>query len=332
MKSRIKTNKKPNEKPISERILGQTESLTETSKAVLERHMVRKSRRQKAAFEAFLRERYPSLQVEEGGILKSRNLIVGDVETADILFTAHYDTCAVMPIPNFITPKNIVFYLLYAVGLGAFLVILLSLAAFLLSEGLSLPFLFRPLYTFGLIAVLLLMIAGPANRVTVNDNTSGVLLLCELMERCSPEEKKKAAFVFFDNEEPGLFGSSYFRKRHGQSVQGKLLINFDCISDGDHLMLVMSRGAERRYKQALERAFLPPPDGSKTIAFEQAGKTFYPSDQMGFACGVGVGAFHQKPILGPCLGRIHTPRDRVLDAVNLSLLTDACRRLLKSEE
>ena len=79
---------------------------------------IRKSRKQKEAFRdwfiAWAREQgYTAQATTPRGIFHSTNVVVGDPETAQVTFTAHYDTPAVMPIPNFITPCNVLVYLLY---------------------------------------------------------------------------------------------------------------------------------------------------------------------------------------------------------------------------
>ena len=88
--------------------------MTELSRIIFEKYQIRKSKNQKTEFINLLKEHMP-VNIQTGGLLKSRNIIVGDVEKADVVFTAHYDTCAVMPFPNFITPKNVAFYLIYSV-------------------------------------------------------------------------------------------------------------------------------------------------------------------------------------------------------------------------
>ena len=40
-------------------------------------------------------------------------MVAGDPDTAKVIFSAHYDTCAALPIPNFITPRNMFFYICY---------------------------------------------------------------------------------------------------------------------------------------------------------------------------------------------------------------------------
>ena len=99
------------------------------SREVLARWQVRKTKKQKRAFEAFLlralREAgYADARAEEcGALLKNRNLIVGNPDTAKVIFTAHYDTCAVLPVPNYITPTNLLVWIFYQLllVLGMFL-------------------------------------------------------------------------------------------------------------------------------------------------------------------------------------------------------------------
>ncbi|MCR5682731.1 MAG: hypothetical protein K6G29_09810, partial [Clostridiales bacterium] len=76
---------------------------------------IRKSKAQKQAFIDLLAREYGDrMHVEEGGnLVKNRNIVIGSPENAKIVYTAHYDTCARLPFPNFITPRNIFVFLLY---------------------------------------------------------------------------------------------------------------------------------------------------------------------------------------------------------------------------
>ena len=87
--------------------------MTDLSREILRDWQVRKTKAQKLRFIDFMQSRLPGLRVEEGGLPRCRNLVLGDIESADVVFTAHYDTCAGLPFPNFITPKNLLIYLLY---------------------------------------------------------------------------------------------------------------------------------------------------------------------------------------------------------------------------
>ena len=299
--------------------------MTELTQKILADWQIRKTKKQKTAFIEFLRGYYPDLRVEQGGM--NRNLVIGDPETAKVIFTAHYDTCAVLPFPNFVTPKNFLLYLLYNILL---IVPIFALAfgagagAFWLTKSLAA----LPLAASAVMFILLyLMLAGPANRHTVNDNTSGVVTLCELLDAMGEEERRQAAFVFFDNEELGLLGSARFRQMHKAAMQNKLLVNLDCVSDGDHILLVQSKRARKAFGEKLGQIFTP--EGEKRVLLERSITAFYPSDQMNFPCSVGVAALNRSPILGYYLSRLHTPRDTVFDEKNIAYLTDRLIRLTR---
>lgn len=292
---------------------------------ILAKYQVRKTREQKDRFIAFLQEQIPELKIEEGGFPRCRNLVLGDLDKAGYILTAHYDTCAALPFPNFIAPKNLLITVLYSVLICIpFFVVLL--AANMLLSFISTSVWVHELFSFALFFLLFFMvfIGGPANKHTANDNTSGVITLCELICSMSPEERAKTAFVFFDHEESGLFGSTYFRKRHKGALKDKLIINFDCVSDGDHILLVKNKAAGKHFGDALERAFAGAE--CKTVHIEKSSSALYPSDQVGFPCAVAVAAMHKKPLIGLCLGRIHSPRDTVFDESNIRFICAAIRR------
>lgn len=300
--------------------------MTENAERIFAEYQVRKTRAQKAAFLEHMQAVYPQAAVEEGGALRNRNLVVGDVETAEFVLAAHYDTCARLPFPNFISPRNIPLYLLYslaiclpflAVGVAAERLMRLATDAFLPNH--------LAFFVGFLLSFLGVMMMGPANPHTANDNTSGVLTLVEAYETMTEAERGRVALVFFDNEENGLLGSARFAKVHREQMKGKLLLNFDCVSDGDELMLVLNKGA-KPFEAQLRAAFLP--TEGKQVHFFDSARALYPSDQVNFRCGVGVAAFKRKKGVGLYMNRIHTPRDTVLDERNIACLAQGVRRFL----
>ncbi len=78
--------------------------------------------------------------------------------------------------------------------------------------------------------MLFLLIFGPANKHTANDNTSGVTTLLDIMASLPLDQRDKVAFVFFDLEEAGLFGSSSFASKHKDIRNNRLVLIFDCVS------------------------------------------------------------------------------------------------------
>ena len=302
--------------------------MTDLSRKILSDYQVRKTKKQKLAFIQLLKQHFPTLTVQEGSIPKCRNIIVGDVEKAKIVLSAHYDTCARLPFPNFITPKNPLLSIAYSV----LLIVPIILAVFLLNLLLCVfipDFQIRELVSllayFGL---LVLMLAGPANKHTANDNTSGVIVLCELLSILDSVQQEKVAFVFFDHEETGLIGSAHFRAKYKTQMKNKLLINFDCVSDGDHILLTANKPARAEYGDLLKSSFLPTEE--KSILFSKAEKTYYPSDQLGFKKSVAIAALKHKRFLGYYMDRIHTAKDTVFDSANIKLLCESMLNLLKS--
>ncbi|MBQ5782258.1 MAG: hypothetical protein IIV99_02590, partial [Oscillospiraceae bacterium] len=103
--------------------------MTQLSQIILDRYQVRKSKQQKTDFINLLNQHLPT-EIQTGGLLKSRNIVVGDLNTAKVVFTAHYDTCPRLPFPNFITPKNFFYYLVYQLLITVVLLAVLFVVAF----------------------------------------------------------------------------------------------------------------------------------------------------------------------------------------------------------
>ena len=112
-----------------------------------------------------------------------------------------------------------------------------------------------------------------------------------------------------------------------KAVKDRLVVNFDCVSDGDHILIVQNSKAKRRAGAALREAFSTAGDKQPHLCGPLG--AFYPSDQINFPCAVGVAAMNKSPILGLYMSRIHTPRDTICDERNFSFLVEGMRRFLR---
>ena len=306
--------------------------MTEQSKKILSEMQVRKSRKQKEAFRAWLCGELEAAgyapQVEES--FAARNVVAGDPEGAKVLLTAHYDTQAVLPVPNFITPRNPFFFALYQL-----LIVLPLFLAVGVVEGLIFAFVpgaaawwLAPLSCIAICAFFMWWIVdGPANRHTANDNTSGVLTLVETALALPPEHRERVCFVFFDNEEKGMFGSAAFAKKHKGVKKNTVVLNFDCVGDGNSIQFFSQKKLKKDEAalKLMEAAFLPAGDKDVQVV---RGFGFYPSDNASFKRGAGVCALKHKRVVGYYMDRIHTNKDTVLDEDNLTLLRDGALRYL----
>lgn len=309
--------------------------MTETTKTVFEKYEVRKTRKQKNAFIDYVKSTAAAegydCRVEQGSV-GARNIVVGNPDTARVVYTAHYDTCAVLPFPNFITPKCIGIYLLYQVLITVLMLgvpYLLVAGLYLLLEPVSLPdpalvsLILYFVWLGMLIGIMWLIMAGPANKHTANDNTSGVTTLLDIMTALPADLRGEVAFVFFDLEEMGLFGSSGFASKHRNLTKNTLLVNFDCVSDGRTMLFALRKGA-KPYAAALAEAF--PSSEERPVEILSKG-VFYPSDQANFTCGVGVASLKRTRRGLLYMDRIHTKRDTVYEEDNIAYLTEGAVRL-----
>lgn len=301
--------------------------MTEQSRIVMDRYQVRKTEKQKAAFREWLCGELTKAgyapQVEEvfHGFF-CRNVVAGDPDKAEVLYTAHYDTCSVLPFPNFITPRNLLVYILFNVllGVGTLAVVFAAEAALILLDAPKLACIFASPVLCAFF-IFWMMGGGKANRHTANDNTSGVLTLIETALALPEEARDKVCFIFFDNEEKGLFGSGGFAKGHKDVKANTLCINFDCVSDGDYIQFFPTKRLKKdaHALALLEKAFRGR-DGKTVEIVRSFG--FYPSDNGSFKRAAGVCALRKSRVWGFYMSRIHTGRDTVLEEENIELLRD----------
>lgn len=309
-------------------------NMTETTKEIFEKHQIRKTKKQKSAFIEYVNEiakRYGYNCKVEKGSFGSRNIVIGDPDTAKVFYTAHYDTCARLPFPNFITPKNFLVYLLYQFLIVGIFFVLAFAVGFL--SGLLVLFLpinenvsyaivsFLPQIIY--LVLLYLLLGGPANKHTANDNTSGVTTILDILTKLPQDQQNKVAFVLFDLEEAGLIGSSSFASKHKNIKKNSLVINFDCVSDGETILFALKK-TTKKYAELLEKAFVSTPD----ITVDITRNAFYPSDNAAFKGGIGVAALKKSKFFGMLyMDRIHTNKDVVYREENVQFLTSGAIKL-----
>lgn len=284
---------------------------------------VRKSKAQKQAFRDWMLQTsaemgYQAIADEKG---YSRNVIIGDPEQAEVIFTAHYDTQPVMPIPNFITPCNVGIYIAYQLVL-TLLVLGIAVAVgypvFRLTDNFFLAYIVTMVIMFLLLG---LMMFGPANQHCVNDNTSGVAAVLELMQRMPKDQRHKAAFILFDNEEKGLLGSMSYAGKHRQVKKEKLLINMDCVGDGEHILFFANKKTRALPVFPLLEESMEKQTGLHFV-MNRMEKCLYPSDQGNFTYGIAVCACNHNKTLGYYCDKIHTKHDTICRQENLDFLTN----------
>ena len=301
---------------------------------LVEKFPIRKSDKQKQAFREWFigwagEQGYTAEATKPKGMFRSSNVVVGDPETAEVVFTAHYDTPAVMILPNFITPCNVLVYFLYQLLLVPILLIpgaltgaLTSHVLRVLTDNAVMASEIGGLAGFIMVYVTLgIMMFGPANKNNVNDNTSGVAAVMELMSRLREEQRAKAAFILFDNEEKGLLGSAAYAASHKDVKKNKLIINMDCVGDGENLLFFANKKTRALEVFPKLNAAMEGASGCYFVMNEME-KCIYPSDQKNFNCGIAVCACNQAKVIGYYCDKIHTKKDTVCEQRNLDFLAE----------
>lgn len=302
---------------------------------VLKLFPVRKSKAQKQAFRDAVQSYVSGLGYQctiEKGSMGSRNIVIGDPEKAKYVVTAHYDTPANMVVPNLITPCNFLTFMAYQLLVA--LVMLLPAAAVGLLVG-QLTDSFQIGYYVWLILVwvdIFVMMAGPANKSNANDNTSGVVTVLETARTMPEMHRDKVCFVLFDLEELGLVGSGAYRKAHKKATENQVILNLDCVGDGDHILFFPTKKAKKNAALMRELKRVGGWFGDKHIELREKGFSVYPSDQKNFPVGVGIAAFRKAKFVGYYCDKIHTKKDTVLEETNVNLLRAALTTLITTDK
>lgn len=299
---------------------------------ILQKYEIRKSNKEKAAFIEYIKERLAKagynpetdIAIEEKGLglFKSRNIVVGNPAEAKVLLGGHYDTCAWMPFPNFMAPTNPVLFWGYQILLTIMILLFATLISFPVGLVLNNSEIAYYVFLFSLIGLMIQLMVGFRNKHTANDNTSGIITLTRILEELPAEQRKKVCVIYFDNEEKGLFGSSFFYKKHRKQIRNKLLINFDCVGDGENIVTMADKRCRKDATYPLFVDALTQNAANANVNYLCRKMKFmqFPSDQMNYKKGIGVCALKKSPI-GYYVARIHTYFDTKCRKENVDYLT-----------
>ena len=307
---------------------------------ILEEYQIRKSNKEKQRFIDYIKERLNSagydpekdITIEEKGkgLFLSRNIVVGNPSTAKLLIGAHYDTCAMLPFPNFMAPTNPVLFILSQIMLLILMfamVLVVGVIAMFFTQDDAVAYVVSLVFLY---VFLFHLLFGYRNSHTANDNTSGVIAITRILEALPEEVRNKVCVIYFDNEEKGLFGSEFFYKKHKNEVKDKLLINIDCVGDGKEVLFLAKKDARKDedYSRMLKVLTECVNEYEVELLIRNMKPMMFASDQMHFPKGVGVCAVRKSPI-GRYVARIHTPFDTKCREENIAYLVCAMKKCIE---
>ena len=121
----------------------------------------------------------------------------------------------------------------------------------------------------------------------------------------------------------GLIGSAAYRKAHKKASDSQLVLNLDCVGDGDYIRFFPTKKLKKDRKKltSLYKAcgYLW---GKRTCWFTKRAFPSAPPIRRISLYGVGICALRKK---GKTLylSRIHTPKDTILEETNVNILRAA---------
>lgn len=294
--------------------------MTSVAKKIIDTYMVRFLDKEKQEFINYIvpqlnRIGYDTrIQTTKKGKRVSKNIIAGDIENAHVVFTAHYDTGRKNIFFNRIYPTSFVRTLIIRL-IPVFMALFLFAVAFK-SSG----------FIAGLVVLLILLgliVVGSANipnKNNANCNTSGVITLYEIADRISPVYKDKAAFVFLDNAEQGFLGARAFSKEYSEICERKLIINLDCVGDGNDIAFSYN---EETIEKAEEIAgFYKNDYPNKRVGVIMLDTNVFRSDYKAFRQWINVTAFRRSTSGILYLDNTKSEDDKNLDEDNISVICD----------
>lgn len=293
---------------------------------------VRRTAEEKKAFADYVLS-LPSVKGRGGKVeitsdAVNHNIVIGDPASARVVCTAHYDTPAASLFPNVMIPRNLVLFWLYQFLPISFLLGVALGAGFLVSQAFNGDSAVMLLTYFAVyFGLYFLMFRGFKNKHNVNDNTSGVATILGLVAR--EDIGDDVAFILFDNEEKGKKGSAAFFRDHKEQMAQTLLVNFDCVGNGENIIFIAKKEAETMELYGKLRA------GFRSEGAYQA--HFFPirgsesnSDYKNFPCGVGCMACKRSKGGIFYTPNIHTKRDTVASQENIDYIVEQMRAVLAS--
>lgn len=278
---------------------------------------IRFTSKQKQKFQAFVRREIKELPVCVIRSGDNENIVIGDVQSARVIIGAHYDTPMASLFPNMIFPTNLFARIAYNLLTMLIMVIMSLFIGFGIGNILSLEYYIVVPITFLLLSVVLYQLYP--NTHNLNDNTSGIATIFNIIK--TNNNLKHVAFILFDNEEKGKKGSSSISKAFG-TLNTKLVINLDCVGNGDRFLFISKKDYCLEEYQKLRSLNNP----TFTFMTHQEGRVS--SDYLSFSYGVSCVAVNSK---GPLLyvPNIHTSADNYVDDKNIEQLTDFINIFLK---
>ena len=293
--------------------------------AIMEQFPVRRKKEERKAFRDWCLQQAQeagwSARIEETDRTRQQNVVIGDPDHAQVLFTAHLDTESNLPFANPVFPRNfpltVCWHLLVLIVLLAISGLITDLCSLVIHQNQVLWWILIGTY----LAQLIYLGEGPSNRNNAN-GSSGLAAALELMAALPEEDRDKCAFILFDGFGNGRRGSKGYAKIHLELAYMRMFVNLDSVGVGDRMLLISTSMARRCTGYRLMERVLADTEG-KQVFFADSKLSMCSSDAKSFKCGIDLIACTQKSGIGNVVSHLRTKKDTVCDSANLEWVVRA---------
>lgn len=295
--------------------------MTDFAARIMREYPLRRKAQEKENMRSYLMGQSRALGYEAQLINRrgATNVVAGDVEKAQIVLCARYNTALREVLPQFICPTRPLTYVLYQ----ALTPVLILLGSFVLSFALTFaiqrPTLTLPLFILLLVGALLYLRFGPSETRTANDNSSGVAALLMVMESLTPRYRGTVAFAFLDKN-----GGKVLKKCF-PSLGEKVVVNLDCVGCGNEILILPSKYTRwngellDKINESFENT------ETKTCFNKTDGLVYYPSENRAFRYNVAICAC--RKVSG--FGRFVKQLSDDIDGENLEVIRNGLVKLIE---
>ena len=170
-------------------------------------------------------------------------------------------------------------------------------------------------------ALYFIVFRGFSNKNNYNDNTSGVATVLTIVDKLGADNRDKVAFILFDNEEKGKKGAKAYFKDYKELMADKLLINFDCVGDGNEVVFIAMENAEKKSEHGVLHSSFESNDDYTPHFYPIKGSESN-SDYKVFPCGIGCMVCRKSKSGLLYTTKIHTKFDTVTNNSNIEYISD----------
>lgn len=304
----------------------------------LDTYKTRFTRSKKDAFLEELKKDFNELGYEYSEIkgkkwlTKANDAVFGNLKGAKTVIVASYDTpekklmpkTAYYPFNGNKTMSKDFWYTFFPMILLYFVILGLYVGMRRMDENSAFLGAVSMLIMLTLAFICYMFIHGVGNKYNANRNTSGIICALEIAKELNKEQKKQVAFVFTDMNRKRYLGSEIFANILKKMNKSPLIIELDCIGDGDDFAIGYLSGSKKAVLDIVSKKYR-----KDFMIREIKGNSLIQNSLAPYAKAIKIsaGTFESKGEL--CVMNTGTGKDKTIKEENIQTVKEILLQYLK---